>query len=209
MCPPLLIKPGSFALHPSYPWNWDFKLDLSSDPLWMTILSFSLGNWSSSGNFNVNPILQRWKTLECYRIQVLILYYSIISVLRKTFLFPAKCSFLFLKETIMLSALNQGLSLESAWYRWFWTDIIAVILITLIICYIDAMAFYVPKEDKIVALVMIVFCAVFLIMWALPLSQVFRLWMLVIYGDRSLFSFFHRQRNRYFERLLKMHFAVY
>lgn len=152
------------------------------------------------------------ENIECYRIQVLILYHSITSVLRKSFLLPAKRSFPFLKETIMLSAMNQGLSLESAWYTWFWTDITAVILVALVLCYIDATAFCIHKEDKTVALVRIVFCAVFLIVWALPSSQVFRqcLWMLVIYGDRSLcFLFFHHQCNEYFERLLKMHFAVY
>lgn len=42
----------------------------------------------------------------------------------------------------MLSAMNQGLSLESAWYRWWCTDVLAVILIILVLCCIDTTAFF-------------------------------------------------------------------
>lgn len=132
----------------------------------MTILPFSWGNQRSIGYFNVNPmyplISLRWKTLRCYRIQVVTLYHNIKEcILASSKLIP-------ISQTVMLSALGQGLSMESAWYRWACTDVLGVILIIFVLCCIDTTAFFwAPEEDKIEAVLLIVFCAVFLAVWSL------------------------------------------
>lgn len=136
----------------------------------MTILTFSLGNWSSSGNFSVNPkypvIPPGWKTLRCCRIQVLILHHSVISALRKNFCFQQNGLFNFLKSCHVVCYEPRFVcGISMVWMVLYWcfscnTDHFSALLYTCLYIVLRSLT-------KMEALVFIVFCAVFLIAWML------------------------------------------